>query len=339
MRIVQVLLSDRIGGAEALAATLQSAWEARPGYETTTIYLDEGPPTSRWARLASLRRRLRKIRPDIVIAHSAIPNMYSRLAKVRGVPVVCVLHSASDDFASFPRRWSERLLRKRTGAVIAVSEQQARGYMRRFGGKGARVRVIPNGLPGSWTHKVAPSPQPRTVVTLGRVVDQKRPDLWLEIAEIAAERLPELTFEWWGPIVNDGEPEAMRLLAASKAESNVVYRGVTDMPNAVLCNADVFLHTSQREAHSIALLEAAAVGLPIVHSAEVVPSSERGFNIRFAAADANAAVSALATIIREWPKAGLAAIAEAPAVLEGANRVEKLYDEVIAELTESGGGR
>lgn len=337
MKVVQVLLSERIGGAEALAETLHRAWTQGPQVESQVIYLDEGSKKSRFRRLVSIRRRLRTLRPDCIVAHSAIPNTYVRVAAQRGIPVVCVLHSASDDFSSWTRRWTERLLRMRTAAVVAVSSTQADVYRSHFSARGPEVRVIPNGLPMDWAPKSIASVVPRTVVTLGRVVPQKCPDFWIDIAKAASVRLPHLTFEWWGPIPDSALASAQQLLGLSETEGNAFFRGSTSTPNDVLRSADIFLHTSVREAHSIALLEAAASGLPVIHSEQIEPSSRHGEWFSFVPGSVDSVLGALEAVERHWDIVANRAIEEAPAVVEEGSSAASAYLELLCEVSHQRG--
>lgn len=266
MRIAQVLLDDRIGGAERLADTLAREWTDR-GDTTATVLLDppgvaaKGPV----ARVRRLRSALRELRADLVIAHSALPNLYARLAAPLGTPVVSVLHSAQDDFVEPGLRAAERVLSRR-GVVVAVSDQQREVYRRRF--PAARIETIPNGIAPDLPRRGVRPPsatEPLRVVTIARVAEQKRPDVWQKVA--AAARQEDLQFEWFGPAV---DAAAAALVAAHEAEGAPGrFMGATDEVGRVLVEADVLLHTSSHEASSIGLLEAAAVGVPVLCTAGV----------------------------------------------------------------------
>lgn len=273
MRIVQVLLDDRIGGAERLAATLAQEW-VQLGDVTSVVLLDpEGEPAKGpRARVLRLRTALRAEKADLVVAHSALPNLYARVAAPIGTPVVAVLHSAQDDFAERGLRAAERVLHRR-GTVVAVSDEQREVYRRRF--PAAHIETIPNGITPELPRRSARSVDaagPLHVVTVSRVAEQKRPELW---QRIAAEATGEhLLFEWFGPALDN---KAVALVARHRADGAPGrFMGPTDDVGRVLAGADVLLHTSSREASSIGLMEAAAVGLPILCSASVESTLPKG---------------------------------------------------------------
>lgn len=313
--VLQVLLSPRIGGAETLAAMLEREWTAA-GVSNVTIYLDAGPirEVSRWRRLQNLRREIVKHNPGAVLSHSAIPNVYARLAAPRGVPIITVLHSASDDYARAPLRIAESLLRRRTKAVVAVSDRQAEVYRAHFNEQ-VPVHVIQTGLSPTIKQKVEVRTLPKLVVTVARIAQQKNPLFWVEVASRAKDELPGLTFEWWGPAAQEEGIEST--IAKCSFLSNAEFCGPVDDPAEVLDKADILLHTSSREAPGIALIEAAGSGTPVLCSdqvsatlPEVVP------RIQFADLDLESCISALRRIIESWDTVAENALSAAPVVLE-----------------------
>lgn len=300
-RIAQILLSPRIGGAERLADSLQAEWRDA-GVESQVIYLDPSDDgRSPLRRLAHLRSALRAFRPDAVVAHSALPNLYARLAAPFGVPVVCVLHSAGDDFTNRRLRVAERLLQLRTHRLVAVSDSQLETYLARFPRMTHRGAVIPNGIAAGLPSKVGYPPRPSTVATIARLAVQKNPQLWIDVAESLNSVRSELRLHWWGPAAGG---ESSSLLPRFEKLDCGEYHGPTDDVAAVLIRSDLLFHTADREAHSVALLEAASVGLPIVCSEAVAATLPAGLPFgRFKTGDALSAVQALERASREWEDA------------------------------------
>lgn len=266
MRILQILLSDRIGGAESLAEGLCRSWQSS-GHQAEIHFLDGRDDERRLNRIVRLRRRIASFQPDILVSHSTIPNRYTRLVVPRQ-PVVTVLHSSANDHSTRIVRVVERILRRRTAHVVAVGSSQAIAYRSQFG-DGVPITVIPNGIRDDTTMR-PPLAFGGRVVTLARVADVKNPRLWTRVAETG--RGQGLTFEWWGP--PDGSSMAEYVDAHTASRRAGTFRGPTSDVNAVLSSADILFHPSDREAQCLSVLEAAAVGLPIVCSqavADVLP--------------------------------------------------------------------
>lgn len=334
MRILQILLREAVGGAESLAASLADEWTER-GHTCSIAYLDVGgAPTGRRARTARIRGALDATEAEVVVAHGALPNIYSRLA-TRRVPVVTVLHSAIDDFADARLRIAERLLRRRTAAVIAVSDRLGREYRARFG-SGVPVVVVGNGV----SRRFAPTPATGTgdrVVTLARVVDQKDPRTWLGVAARVTESDPGLArFEWFGP---DGEgawfAAAVSAIPAA-ARGEVVFHGPVADTATPLRDAALLLHTAVAEAQSITLIEAAAAGVPIVCTDAVAGTLPDGVpSVSFPVGDAAAGAVAVRDSLARLPELAAAARRAAEGVRSryGIAATADRYDEVIVAAT------
>lgn len=293
--IVQVLLKEQIGGAETLAASLHEEWTGR-GFKSSIIYLDsDDEKLVGLSRLLNFRRRLRRLSPDAVISHSAIPNVYARIVANRNVKVVTVLHSASDDFADRKLRWAERLLRSRTHKVVAVSSQQAYMYKKYFGPTGSLVK-IPNGVAlQTGSTRPCSSTARMQVVTLARVAKQKNPVLWLRVArELVATK--DVDFKWYGPISSSTSIQG--LVDSTNGVATVQFCGPTNEPGRVLVEAAVYFHSADREAHSIAILEAAAAGVPVVCADTAIHGWDRCIPAAtFSPGDFEGAVSALKHVV------------------------------------------
>ena len=315
LKIAQVLLSPRIGGAETLAASLSHSWSV-DGHESCVFYLDKTTGAAKRGRLRSLRKSIRSFGPDIVLAHSAIPNVFARLATNSRVPVVTVLHSATDDYVELKLRLAERALTRRTAGVVAVSATQRDDYARRFGSR--LVTVIPNGLRHDLPVKSHYSSIPKEIVSVGRIARQKNPAQWLKIAQLLGGLVPPLEFKWFGP--PSDEPEIPAIIKSGEDELHAQFCSPVADPGEILAKADIFLHTASREAHSIGILEAAAVGLPIVCSdtvARTVPGIIRVYE--YPDGDVVAAARVIQALILSFDTANFSA-------REGASKVRREFD-------------
>ncbi len=134
---------------------------------------------------------------------------------------------------------------------------------------GARILQIPNGI------EVGPLPaladrelhRPARVVFVGRLHQQKGVDLLLRAVARIRERRPEASIRF--DVVGDGplREELSALARDLDVASDVRFLGYRDDVAAFLDRADAFVLPSRAEGISNALLEAMAVGLPVVASA------------------------------------------------------------------------
>src|ERR1700712_5065749 len=92
------------------------------------------------------------------------------------------------------------------------------------------------------------------------MVPQKRPMLFLEMAEAIHRRVPQSQFLWIG----DGELTGAWDAWVAQRNLSAVIRRVSwrrDVPR-LLSAADIFLHAADFEGLALAVLEALASGLP-----------------------------------------------------------------------------
>ena len=206
-------------------------------------------------------------RPDVI--HLNKQNLEDGLdlveaAALSALPGLCMIHvtqSARYLRALFagPRDWvARRVLRKFPGLLVTTPESRVRD-LGEFLGDGSRVRMVPNGVP------IPEAGGQRAegdllCVAVGRMVPQKRPMLFLQLAERIYRELPAARFLW----VGDGSlcgawDEWVKQRDLGKVITRLPWR--KDVP-ALLSTADVFLHVAAFEGLAFAILEALAAGLP-----------------------------------------------------------------------------
>jgi glycosyltransferase involved in cell wall biosynthesis len=238
-------------------------------------------PLVHFGRIAHLKSAYRDFRPDVVFGHSVLPALYGRLALplVGARPrFVSVLHSATnDDYDKAPLLLTELLLARRADQVIAVSEQGARRYRQRIP-HGRLPRVIPNGI--SLAHlRYAAAHRARHRAAFGL---QSGDQLILQVGRLSPIKQQLLTFEsllpllreagglqlWFAGLAEDaGYAEKLQagIVAAGLSPQVQVLGSRPDVPE-LLAAADLYVMPSLLEAHSVALIEALASGVPVLAS-------------------------------------------------------------------------
>lgn len=199
-----------------------------------------------------------------------------RAAVWSGKPSLCTIHltqSARYLEAKFARvrDWvSRRALGAYPGLLVTVLENRRRDLLQ-FLGPNPRVRMIPNGVPlfdlsrhesvrRARRAELGLLERDLVFLAVGRMVEQKRPRLFLEKAEAIHRAIPDARFLWIGDGELAGEWDAW---VAARDLEQVIRR----MPWQVdvqpfLLAADVFMHTAEYEGLPLAILEALAAALP-----------------------------------------------------------------------------
>ncbi|MFI2781009.1 glycosyltransferase [Streptomyces sp. ALB3] len=233
--------------------------------------------------VARLARLIRRGSYDLVHTHLYRACVYGRIAaRLAGTTVVATEHSlghAEIEGRPLTRGTRELYLRtERLGAAtVAVSDTVA-GRLRDWGVPAARIHTVPNGIEAAAfrfdgtrrrvTRALLRLPDTAFVVGgVGRLVPGKRFDLLIR----AVAALPGA----WLVLAGDGpEAGALRALAARLGVAGRVRflgecgtaGGAPGVP-AVLSAVDTFVSASREESFGLAVVEALAAGLPVVHAA------------------------------------------------------------------------
>jgi len=232
--------------------------------------------------LAALVALLRREQPAVVQSHGARSNVYTKLAaRLAGVPrVIATVHNSLFDYDVGALRTrlyvaAERLTSPLAHRVVAVSRAVAGDLVARYRLPAAKVVTIQNGIDAD---AVAPRrSRAEVVAALGlepdavlvgmaaRMTRQKGHDVLLEALRLLAPRAPRLRCV----LVGDGplEPDVRRRAAALGIGDRCVFTGARDDVPDLLAALDVVALASRSEGLPFVLLEAMAVGRPVVATA------------------------------------------------------------------------
>ena len=152
--------------------------------------------------------------------------------------------------------------------VITTQYRANQDYQRSDGAPDEKLRIIQNGIDTNLYAGVERStgPRPPTVLMIGRIVPIKDTRTFIMAVSLLRQRVPEVVAILIGPEDEDPEYAAgcRSLVAQLGIESSVRFLGRVPDVKEYLRQADVIALTSISEAQTIALLEAAATGLPAV---------------------------------------------------------------------------
>src|SRR4029079_12601461 len=165
-----------------------------------------------------------------------------------------------------------------------------------------KLAFLPNPLPPASTAEAAVIAAP-TVITVGRLVEQKGIDVLLKAWAEVAEALPgwRLMLVGGGPL----EGELKSLAAKLNVAGSVEFTGHVSDPLPLLKGAKLFVLTSRFEGTPNALLEAMACGLPAVVSdaspgpCELIGSGDDAAGLIVPVEDAAATANAIVRLARD----------------------------------------
>lgn len=224
--------------------------------------------------LASMVRFLRTERPDYVLSAMPAANIISPLAGrlAGGKTGFAISHHTPVQTYSPVLNAVDGITGqlRNVRAIVSVSEAVSRSLDGKSRGYKAKRQTIYNALPqrieehlaGLASQRLDERPVRRRLVATGRLAEQKNYPVLLR----AAALLPDVEIR----IVGSGPDEAeLKALAARLGVADrVEFLGQRSREEAlaILASGDVFVQPSLFEGHSLGLIEAAKLGLPLLVS-------------------------------------------------------------------------
>jgi glycosyltransferase involved in cell wall biosynthesis len=212
---------------------------------------------------AWLRRTIRAIEPDAVLSFLTQTNIMTVLA-TRGLQIRTVISERNDPRLQRHRPRVELLRRfvYHHADVVTANSKGALTSLEAFV-PSEKLAFLPNPLMRSFTSETFNFRSP-TVITIGRLVEQKGLDVLLAAWTKVVDKLPDwqLAIVGGGPLEGELKERTQRL----GIENSVWWAGQVSDPITLLRGAQLFVMTSRFEGTPNALLEAMACGLPAVVS-------------------------------------------------------------------------
>jgi glycosyltransferase involved in cell wall biosynthesis len=264
---------------ELAAKCAKFARVLRADYRNTYDYSARSLSTCfNWGLSRRVSREWEALRPDVV--HINKQNLEDGLDLLRAarrseLPSVCTIHLTQP--AKYLRaraawlrdriaRWQ---LSRYDGVFIAVQEQRC-AMLREFLAAGARTKTIFNGVPlvapvalrtlrEAKRRELGLADCDFLVLGIGRLVEQKRPFLFLRIAKELHTRVPDTRFLW----VGDGKlaEQWQNTIAREQLEGIISWSGWQADVLPYLLAGDLLLHVAEFEGLPFVVIEAMAAGL------------------------------------------------------------------------------
>lgn len=283
------------------------------GVETHLVHL---APLFNPVALWRLTRLLVRERVTILQTHGARANFYGRIAgRLAGVPVIIsTVHNSLKDYEVRPfKRWLYMYLLRLTlplvHRIICVSDANRRDLIEECPAVAAKTQTVYNGVDPSafpsqpdrqTVRQELGTTQGPVLVTIGRLTDQKGHRYLLQALPRLLETWPQLCCVF----VGEGElRDALYDMAIDLGvEQACRFVGVREDIADILAAADLFVLPSLSEGFPFVLLEALAMGRPVVASRvngvpELIEDHKTGLLVP--ARDPQALAAAIREVLRD----------------------------------------
>lgn len=289
MRIVQLINELAFGGAEKLVADLSTSL-VRRGHEVTIVclralgedpvdvrpFLDAGgqilelqkPPGLHFQTLSKLRRFLVENEVAVVHSHNHLVHHYAAFAgRLAGVPAILTTLHGSASLCESP--WWTRALYRLSGMVgdrvVAVGCDVRNVLHATLRFPAYKVLTIANGIDFAPFTRVRRESVPRSEFVFGAVGRlepvKDHSNLLTSFAQLYRHHpCVRLRVLGNGSLMSKLQQQAREL----RIDAAVSFEGFRLDTHAFLSEIDVFVLSSRSEGLPLSLLEAMAVGLPIV---------------------------------------------------------------------------
>lgn len=252
----------------------------RANYRNTYDHLGRSLSTRfNWLTSRRIAEEWKGLDPDII--HLNKQNLEDGLDLLRAarhcaMPSICTIHLTQNARylgakAARLRNWTARnALCKYGGTIVAVQETR-RAALEEFVGRCARTHAIFNGVPLPDSEELRSLREAKRlelglnnddllVLGLGRLVEQKRPSVFLELARKLNGQLPMTKFLW----VGDGKFSQQwdEWVARAKLGDVISRTGWQFGVLPFLAAADLLLHVAKYEGLPLAIIEAMAARVP-----------------------------------------------------------------------------
>lgn len=275
------------------------------------------------AIVRALAKRLGDTDVRVVHTHNTYAHFYGTIAsRLAGVPIVINSQHGRGCGPTWKHRMQFRIANRWTRRVVGVSEDAAELCRQEDPRSSGKIIRIWNGINvARFAYRERPvAVGPPIAISVARLSSEKDLSTLLDAVAIAVREVPDFQLQ----LVGDG-PERGRLERQSRdlqLQGHVEFLGErSDVPELLNC-AGFFVSSSRTEGISLTLLEASAVGLPIVATTvggnpEIVEEGQTG---RLVPSENPAALAeAIIQMCRnrgQWPEMGRL----------GRDRIEKQFE-------------
>lgn len=211
-------------------------------------------------RIFSLRRLVRRERPDAVVSFMGPPNIRMLLATVglRTRKIVSVRNDPYREYGSGLRKIVANLVFLIADGCVFQTEEASCYFIRSVRNKSTIIFNLVN----EKFYRVVWEKRGNEIAVVGRLQTQKNPLLALEAFIMIADHFPDHKLVFYGD--DELKTDILRRSKEAGVDERVIVFGKTDEVEKKLAQSALYILSSDYEGMPNALMEAMAVGVPVI---------------------------------------------------------------------------
>ena len=318
MKIVHVIPNLLKGGAERIALNICNQLASKPGYDVLLITFESANAYAfltehlNWKvvsadvipsitgkstiNISELQKTIDAFEPDIIHMHLFKAIMVVSQIDYNRAHYFMHFHDNIHRLANFSpfklfkkQMWTDlyekrmivRAYSKKQVTAIAISKDSSRYAQKVLPGK-ISVLTLPNAIDRArFLSEVSPESVHRLVM-IGSLVKKKNQLLALQTIMVLKSRGVSVSLD----LIGDGvmREELEQFVQQNELTEWIQFHGMIDLPEVVLRECSIYIHTAKTEAFGLVLIEAMAAALPVITTdgggnRDLIIEGENGFII------------------------------------------------------------
>ena len=216
-----------------------------------------------WYRVKNLRKSLMEEKPDVLISFCVKANYRAMMASSgTGIPViVSVRNDPKIDYVGTVKGLMNKLFMNRANGCVFQTEEAKEFFDEVLQKKST---IICNPVNEKYLQAKRQTPE-KKIVCVGRLVAQKNQMLLVNAFEKILEKYPDYHLYFYGDGSDDNrKEELLQYVNAGSLKESIHFMGLSSTLEVDMADAAMFVLPSNYEGMPNALMEAMALGLPVI---------------------------------------------------------------------------
>lgn len=203
-----------------------------------------------------LRRKIRQIRPDVIVQVSYSPDQYFLPWMLKKIPKIKEFHSSGSVMLPGTNQYKLAVLFKNYDQLVVLNDSEVQYY------PGMSISIIPNFTNNSAVKEILP--REKTIIAAGRIAPVKQFDKLVKIWSKLANKYPDWTLKIFGDGTEYDVNIVQNLIHQYQISNNTKIMGAVSDLQSELEKSALYAMTSLTECFPMVLLEAQSAGVPVV---------------------------------------------------------------------------